>query len=315
MSACIGARRRGASLFGHESEMSCRSYLEREYFPAILLARDWIAALTKYSEDRVTAALTAVVRPLADLMIGSGITLSNATELLKRALFDAARTQAGDAPSDSRVSLLTGLHRKDVRRFREVDDTPSKPAFAGPSARLIAFWSTDRDYTDSAGVPIVLPRNAADGPSFDAMAQRLRFDMAPGTILRHLIEMGLVAEQGDGRVALKADGYLPLAGSDELLAAFEKNVSVHLNAAVENLTADAAPNFERAAHFNRLSAQSAELLEALAKKLAAEQLASFTAEAQRLQQQDMVIATSRHRVSFGSYVLSEDISKKGDAGS
>lgn len=261
------------------------------------------------NEDRVTSALRAVIRPLADLMIRSGITLSNATELLKQVLFDAAQKHGGGAVSDSQISLLTGLHRKDVRRFREAaaaGEGIARPAFATASARLLAHWHSAPGYVDADNAPCALPRSSATGPSFDGLVQELRFDLPSGTILQHLIEMGLVAQSDDGLLTPTSPDYVPLPGSDEMLVALEKNITSHLQAAVENLTQPAQPHFERASHFNKLSAASAEALEALARQLAQEHLATFNAEAQRLQQQDMTIASSTHRVSFGAYVVARD---------
>lgn len=269
-----------------------------------------VARLAKYDEDKIRAALRAVLRPLADLMISGGITLSSATELLKQVLFDAAQARGDGRVSDSQVSLLTGLHRKDVRRFREAQDTTERASFATASARLITHWATDPVYRGADGAPVALPRSAETGPSFDGLVQQLRFDLAPGTILLHLTEMGLVDQRPDGRLSLRTTAYVPLAGSAEMLAAFEKNISAHLTAAVENLTSSGQPHFERAAHFNKLSAASAQALETLARQLAEEQLAAFNAEARRLQQQDMTAPSSTHRVSFGSYVVDRDHSSK-----
>ncbi len=263
--------------------------------------------MTKYDDDNVRAALRAVLQPLADLMISSGVTLSSATELLKHGLFDAAQKRSSTPVSDSQVSLLTGLHRKDVRRFRVADAETTRSSFSNASARLIALWNSDPAYLDSNGSPLPLPRSTETGPSFDGLVQQLRLDLAPGTVLLHLVDMKLVVQEPDGRLTLRANAYVPLAGRPEMLAAFEKNISAHLRAAVENLTGDGArPHFERSSHFNRLSEESAGALEALARQLAEDQLAKFNIEASRLQKQDMAETTSTHRVSFGSYIVDRD---------
>ena len=247
------------------------------------------------------------MRPLADLMISGGVTLSAASELLKEALFDAARETGGPKPpSDSRISLLTGLHRKDVRRFREAAPPPARPSFANAASRLIALWAADPEYQDEAGRPAVLPATADAGPSFESLVARARADLAPGTIRAHLQELGLIEETTDGLRLLGA-AYVPNVGSAEMLAAFEKNLTAHLQAAVDNLTGRATqPHFERAAHYNRLTAESAKALDALARRLAEEQLAAFVAEAHRLQQQDLSDPEATRRVSFGSFVYDRD---------
>ncbi|MEM9247188.1 MAG: DUF6502 family protein [Pseudomonadota bacterium] len=268
--------------------------------------------MARYDNDRVRAALRAVFRPLADLMISSGITLTSATELMKQVLFDEAQRRFDGPVSDSQISLLTGLHRKDVRRFREAGAEPERASFAPASARLIARWASDARYLEAGGRPRPLPRAAEAGPSFDGLVRDLRLDIAPGTILQHLLTTGHMATREDGSLVLRADAYLPLAGSAEMLAAFEKNILAHLQAAVDNLTEDAPPHFERASHFNKLSKASAEALETLARRLAEEQLAAFNAEAHRLQQRDKGGADTTQRVSFGGYVIAQDQSPRGN---
>ena len=263
--------------------------------------------MTKYDDEKIRDALRAVLCPLAELMITTGVTLSSATELLKQALYDAAHTRADGPVSDSQVSLLTGLHRKDVRRFREAATSTARGSFENASTRVIALWRGDPAYLDDGGAPLFLPRSSDTGPSFDGLVQQLRLDLAPGTVLLHLAEQGLVAQEADGTLSLKASAYVPLAGSPEMLTAFEKGISAHLAAAVENLRgANPRPHFERSSHFNRLSAESAETLDALARQLAEDHLAQFNAEAGRLQRQDMSKPTSSHRISFGSYVIDRD---------
>ncbi|MEM1431379.1 MAG: DUF6502 family protein [Pseudomonadota bacterium] len=271
--------------------------------------------MASYDDDTVKSALRAVLRPLAELMISSGITLSSATELLKQVLFDAAQNRKGGSTSDSQVSLLTGLHRKDVRRFREAGAGPARASFANASARLIALWASDPAFLDEAGQPRPLPRSAEEGPSFDRLVQLLKVDLAPGTMLTHLKDIGLIEQRPDGAIRLLSSAYVPLAGSREMLAAFEKNIAAHFGAAVDNLTGESSPpHFERASHYNRLSEESAARLEALARQLAEESFATFNAEASRLQRQDMADPASTHRVSFGSYVVDRDQAQKDTSG-
>ena len=271
--------------------------------------------MASYDDGAVRSVLRAVLRPLAELMISSGITLSSATELLKQVLFDAARNRSDGPITDSQVSLLTGLHRKDVRRFREAGQGPARASYANASARLIALWNSDPRFLDDDGKAVALPRSAETGQSFDGLVQLLKIDLAPGTMLLHLTNMGLVKQGPDGRLTLLASAYVPLAGNREMLAAFEKNITSHLGAAVENLTGKAPrPHFERSSHFNRLSAESAAALEALARHLAEEHLAKFNAEAGRRQRQDMATPSSTHRISFGSYIVDRDQAEEDKSG-
>src|SRR5262249_54784899 len=71
-------------------------------------------------QSAILRALARVFRPLARLLIAGGVPYQAASEALKRAYVQAAhRHFAGEASSDSRISLLTGIHRKDVRRLAQ----------------------------------------------------------------------------------------------------------------------------------------------------------------------------------------------------
>ena len=66
-------------------------------------------------------AIGLVLQPLARLMIDHGLQLPSLVELLKTALVQeavAAYGLADKGSSDTRIALLTGVHRKDVRRLR-----------------------------------------------------------------------------------------------------------------------------------------------------------------------------------------------------
>ena len=79
-------------------------------------------------------ALAQVLRPLARLMIGHGLQLMPMMELLKKALVEEAQASFGlsdKANSDTRVALLTGVHRKDVKRLRET------PGVTSPGTQLM----------------------------------------------------------------------------------------------------------------------------------------------------------------------------------
>ena len=70
----------------------------------------------------VQQALTRVLRPLVKLMLAQGITYPAVSEVLKELFVEVADRDfriAGKAQTDSRVSLLSGVHRKDVKRLRE----------------------------------------------------------------------------------------------------------------------------------------------------------------------------------------------------
>ena len=92
-------------------------------------------------------AISQVLQPLARLMIDHGLQLPSMVEMLKKALVDeAGKTYglAGKGSSDTRISLLTGVHRKDVKRLSEM---PVSAGLASPmvsvAASVVARWISE----------------------------------------------------------------------------------------------------------------------------------------------------------------------------
>src|SRR5512141_1251148 len=92
-------------------------------------------------------AVEQVLRPLARLMIDHGLQLPSMLERVKKALVqEAADVLAVEdrGGSDSRIALLTGVHRKDVRRLREVlvEQAVLTP-MASVTASVVARWISE----------------------------------------------------------------------------------------------------------------------------------------------------------------------------
>ena len=86
-------------------------------------------------------ALRSVMRPLVRLMLRKGVTFSSFVNLLKEVFVEVAEREFrldGKPPSDSRINLLTGVHRKDVRRLRS--QVPEDEASLPEAVSLARIW-------------------------------------------------------------------------------------------------------------------------------------------------------------------------------
>lgn len=96
-------------------------------------------------------ALRQALRPLLRVMLARGITLPYLMELIKALLVEVAERDFrldGKPVTDSRVSLLSGVHRKDVSRLRRendaaADDVDRAPPVVSLGAQLVAQWLGD----------------------------------------------------------------------------------------------------------------------------------------------------------------------------
>lgn len=253
--------------------------------------------------------LARLLRPIAKIMIAYNVTLNAAMDALKRALYDAATTD-NDKITDSRISLLTGLHRKDVRRLRENPTEPGKRSLINAGSLVVGIWLANPQFQDKKNRPARLPRQGNDTVlGFNDLIRVSKVDIPVSTLLEAMIEEKVV-EYNDttDKLTLITGAFLATSDDNLKLNAFEKNLSAHLDAASWNLLkneSDAA-RFERGLHVNKLSASSAIALEDEAKKLTQNVLEVLNAKALALQEQNSDDTNNTHRFSIGAYIMSDD---------
>ena len=103
-------------------------------------------------------AVIILCRPLVRLLIEKDITFPQFRDLMKELYIDVATKQFSldhKTPSDSRIFVLTGVHRKDIKRLRENTDqnNPIINSSASLSGEIIARWSSMPEYLDGKGKP------------------------------------------------------------------------------------------------------------------------------------------------------------------
>lgn len=216
----------------------------------------------------VMAALRRVLRPLVRLMIRHGITLPAMVELLKQVLVDVAIRDfpvEGKRTTDSRISVLTGVHRKDVKRLREAESEKTDiPKRVSLGMQLVNTWMTDAAWLDGQGYPRPLPRSSDDGsPSFETLADQVSSnDVRARAILDELLRLGVVAKR-NGVIHLLAEAFVPKKGEPEKLYYFEQSGYAHLMAGVLNLEGIQPPFFDRVVQYRRIPATALPRLRAM----------------------------------------------------
>jgi hypothetical protein len=203
-----------------------------------------------------------LLRPAVRLMLRHGVTYTAFSQALKRVFLQAAQEELrakGMPQTDSAISVLSGVHRRDVRnltRLATPDDAPE--SFAGLASQVVARWLSDDAYLDTTPDADLVPRTIArsgDAPSFDALVQAVSQDVRPRAVLDDLLRLGLV-EELDGQITLLTQGFVPKLGFAEMAEQLQNNVQDHLSAACQNL--DSGGEFlEQAVFVDEITAESA----------------------------------------------------------
>jgi hypothetical protein len=253
----------------------------------------------------------SLIKPLVRLMLRHGITYVAFTSALKKCFVDEAINELSETKknaTDSAISLLSGIHRRDVRNFtRLASSAPTplrKPISA--SSQLVARWMSDPNYLDAADRPLTLARSGSQ-VSFDVLAEGISSDVRPRAILDDLIRLGLVTEFDDS-VQLIVQGFSPRSGFKELAEQFQNNLHDHIAAAAANLN-DNKGFLEQAIYVDELSEASAQELHKTAALAWRQAFKLMMRDAQAkfdFDQSNTKKSKRKFRVRFGSYFYSSN---------
>jgi hypothetical protein len=261
--------------------------------------------------------LARLLRPLVRLLIRSGLTFPTVAEVLRGVFVDVAVHDLLTEPrarTISRISLLTGIHRKDVRRLRNRAATDDEiPAAITLGSQIIARWLGTPAYSDSAGRPLVLPRTAAEAevPSFEQLVRSVTTDVRTRAVLDYLVDQNMVVLEPDDRVRLNTAAFIPRHGGEEQLFYFSRNLHDHIAAAVANvLTTTAPPFLDRSVHYDQLATETAMELERTAREAAMRTLIDVNrialSLAEAAAQESVTARAPLRRVNLGIYLYAED---------
>jgi hypothetical protein len=260
-------------------------------------------------------AARRLLRPLVRLMMRSGITFPIVADLMRSLFVEVASQELltdARARTDSRISLLTGVHRKEIRRLRELPaDSEAVPEVVTLSSQIIARWLGTRAYIDESGHPRPLPRTARSDTilSFEGLIASVTTDVRPRAVLDDWLSQGIVTLDADDIVHLEAEAFIPRAGGEEQLFYFARNLHDHVAAATANISAAGPARFlDRSLHYDEMTPEAAERLEAFAREAGVRMLLEANRLALELTEGDTakIAAEATRRVNFGVYTYTED---------
>lgn len=255
-------------------------------------------------------AVKRVLFSFVRLLLKVGITFPQLSEMLKEIYIDVADRYFrldGKEQTQTRLSFLTGVHRKDVKRIKSSPENREEPENVSVGVRLVSLWLTRSKYLDAMGRPLVLPLKSKKSASFESLVKTIcKQDIRSRVILDEWLSLGIITLTGEKKVKLCTDAFIPQKGLDEKSFFFGQNISDHLNAASNNLLTDSPPFLERCVYYDDLSEESVNELQALSQKYGMELLVKLNERASQLKQQDINKDDSKHRINVGVYLYHEE---------
>jgi hypothetical protein len=265
----------------------------------------------------LAAAILRLLRPLARVCLRSGLPYGAFADLAKRVFVEVAGAEfgvEGRKQSVSRISVITGLSRKEVSRVRTLpapDDGEATDRY-NRAARVITGWVRDPEFGEPAGGPARLPFEGRKG-SFAALVKRYSGDVPPRAILDELLRVGAAERLDDDTLRLLSRAYLPDRGDTDKLAILGTDVADLIATIDHNLqTGRAEAYLQRKVSYDNLpAAATAEFRPLATRKGQAllEELDEWLAAHDR-DANPAVEGQGRRRAGVAIYFFQEDLSEE-----
>jgi hypothetical protein len=212
----------------------------------------------------IKTAVLKILKSLAKVLIRMGVSYQDFSEWSKIAFVEAALASESikrKKQSNTAIAIITGLHRKDVKRLMEkpLQSDNSEVSQTNRFLRVANGWLQDADFSKN-GKAMILPFEGEK--SFSELNKRYSGDMKPKAMLLELIENGMVSVDANKNVILISNEFIPkgdigkveILGFDSsaLIETINRNMDLTLDESLfqkkvyyDNLPLDILPEFKR----------------------------------------------------------------------
>ena len=200
--------------------------------------------------EATISALQHVVDPLLELMFDTGVTVQEFNYLLRdRAVRTAAKRVVKECGrnSKSRVAIMTGLPRSEVRKILDSLDLASKTTLGQhPARRVLAAWYDNPRFLATTGEPAVLPIFGRRR-SFERLVSIYGAGMPVRAMLDELTQIDAVERLADQKVRAKSRVPILTGLTTNAIAALGERCGDLLQTLTKNVRRHLPPLFEATA--------------------------------------------------------------------
>ena len=202
---------------------------------------EWkLSGMSKQQQKILFVAVRKLMRPLVRILLRNGVAFGALADAIRKCYVDVAFEDfapEGKKQTVSRVSALTGLTRKEVKRLHELDseDYEASQERYNRAVRVISGWMNDRRFLDVKGKPAVLLLDKGN-KSFAVLVRDYSGDIPVRAMLAMLEDAGSVSNIKD-KVRLVRHAYVPAGDDQEKIRILGTDVSELIATIDHNLTA------------------------------------------------------------------------------
>ncbi|MCK4675156.1 MAG: hypothetical protein KAT61_04525 [Gammaproteobacteria bacterium] len=258
------------------------------------------------TQAALVKAVKRLCKPLIRLLIEKGITFTQFRELMKELYVEVADQHFSlddKKPSDSRIFVLTGIHRKDIKRIRQQGEQGEQKitSSASLSGEIIARWSSMPEYLDDKGKPRQLLKSGkGNDVGFDQLVSSVNKDVRSRVILEEWLRLNVIRLKDD-YVVLNKSAFVTNKEFKEMAYYLGHNVHDHMASCVNNILEENEPMLERSVYYASLTISSVNKLKAIASKKGNDLLQHLNKQAIKLYDADKDKDDATHRMRLGVY--------------
>ena len=197
------------------------------------------ASMQDDTQRQILDAFFVILRPIAKILLRCGIGFREFAEVSKAAFVDVASSEYGlrGRPTNiSRVAVMTGLTRKEVRRLRDKIENGEHSLVVKPTplCEVLNRWHSEPEFLDTTGKPKALPFSGQQG-SFSSLVKKFGGDIPPGAMRTELKRVGALNERDDGTVEVVKRSVSPAGIEDKLVVSLVHGAYPLLSAVAHNV--------------------------------------------------------------------------------
>jgi len=172
-------------------------------------------------KKEILDAFLVVMRPIVRILLRFGIGYREFLEVIKTAYVDIGSSDFGirGRPTNiSRVAVMTGLTRKEVRRLRDriASGEDVVTVKTTPLSDVLHHWYAQEEFTNSSGYPVTLPF-AGENKSFSSLVRKFGGDIPPGAMRTEMKRVGAIVENENNSLTVAERTYRPSKELDTLV--------------------------------------------------------------------------------------------------
>jgi hypothetical protein len=193
-------------------------------------------------KQQLLNAFSVVLRPIIRILFRYGIGYREFLEVVKTVYVDIGSSDFGirGRPTNiSRIAVMTGLTRKEVRRLRDkIQKGGSKVSVkTTPLSDVLHHWHAQDEFLSPEGRPKTLPFSGDIG-SFASLVRKYGGDIPAGAMRTEMKRVGAVIENDDGTLTISERTFRPSEDHDTLITSLIHAVYPVLSNTVHNTDSD-----------------------------------------------------------------------------